>query len=189
MVTRRYFVKGSALVMAGAGAVPGWLGRAAAATQGKKKTLVAIFQRGAADGLSIVAPFGDKSYAGLRPTIGVSAPGNQQRQPNGIDLDGFFCLHPQLDSLKPYWDKQQLAIVEATGSPDPSRSHFDGQDYMESGTPGRTGDGWLNRTLAPEGPDTSPVRAVAMGSQLPRTLRGDRAAVAVNDLQSFQMGN
>jgi len=187
MLTRRFFVKGSALVMAGAGAVPGWLGRAAAGTQGKKKTLVAIFQRGAADGLSIVAPFGDKRYAELRPTIGVSAPGNPQRQPNGIDLDGFFAFHPQLDALKPLWDKQQLAIVEATGSPDPSRSHFDAQDFMESGTPGAKGDGWLNRALTPPTPETSPLRAVAMGAQLPRTLWGDRSAIAVADMQQYKM--
>ena len=189
MLTRRFFVKGSALVMAGAGAVPSWLGRAAAATQGKRKTLVAIFQRGAADGLSIVAPFGDKRYADLRPTIGVSAPTNAMRQPNGIDLDGFFALHPQLEPLKPYWDKQQLAIVEATGSPDPSRSHFDAQDFMESGTPGAKGDGWLNRALVAPTAETSPLRAVAMGSQLPRTLWGDRSAIAVADMQQYKMSD
>jgi uncharacterized protein (DUF1501 family) len=189
MLTRRFFVRGSALIMAGAGAVPSWLGRAAAATQGKKKTLVAIFQRGAADGLSIVAPFGDKRYAELRPTIGVSAPGNQQRQPNGIDLDGFFALHPQMDPLKPFWEKQQLAIVEATGSSDNSRSHFDAQDFMESGTAGTKGGGWLNRALTPPMSDTSPLRAISMGAQLPRTLWGDRPAIAVADLQQYKMSD
>jgi len=186
MLTRRFFVKGSALVMAGAGAVPGWLGRAAAATEGKRKTLVAIFQRGAADGLNIVAPFGDKRYADLRPTIGVKPPGNQQ-QPNAIDLDGFFALHPQLDALKPLWEKQQLAIVHATGSPDPSRSHFAAQDSMESGTPGEKGNGWLNRALTEPTPETSPLRAIAMGTQLPRTLRGDRSAIAVGNMQQYKM--
>ena len=186
MQTRRFFVRGSALVMAGAGAVPAWLGRAAAATQGKHKTLVAIFQRGAADGLNVVAPFGDKRYAELRPTIGVAAPG----KPNGaIDLDGFFGLHPQLAPLKPLWDKQQLAIVDATGSPDPSRSHFDAQDFMESGTPGAKGDGWLNRALPPPAPGASPLRAISMGAQLPRTLRGDRSAIAVADAQNFRMAD
>jgi uncharacterized protein (DUF1501 family) len=189
MSTRRFFVKGSALVMAGAGAVPSWLGRAAAATQGKKKTLVAIFQRGAADGLSIVAPFGDKRYAELRPTIGVTAPGNQQRQPNAIDLDGFFGLHPQMDPLKPFWEKQQLAIVEATGSPDNSRSHFDAQDFMESGTVGTKTGGWLNRALTEPTTDTSPLRAISMGSQLPRTLWGDRSAIAVADMQQYKMND
>ena|ERR1017187_5058945 len=96
MLTRRFFVKGSALVMAGAGAVPFWLGRAAGASQGKRKILVAIFQRGAADGLNVVAPFAEKRYAELRPTIGVAAPG----KPNGaIDLDGRFGLHPQLEQI------------------------------------------------------------------------------------------
>ena len=186
MLTRRYFVKGSALVMAGAGSVPFWLGRAAAATQGKRKTLVAIFQRGAADGLNVVAPFGEKRYAELRPTIGVAAPG----KPNGaIDLDGHFGLHPQLEPLKALWGKQQLAIVEATGSPDPSRSHFDAQDFMESGTPGAKGDGWLNRALGPPTAETSPLRAIAMGAQLPRTLRGDRSAIAVGDMQQFRMND
>jgi uncharacterized protein (DUF1501 family) len=186
MLTRRFFVKGSALVMAGAGAVPFWLGRAAGASQGKRKILVAIFQRGAADGLNVVAPFAEKRYAELRPTIGVAAPG----KPNGaIDLDGRFGLHPQLEPLKTLWDKGQLAIVEATGSPDPSRSHFDAQDYMESGTPGVKGDGWLNRALGPPTAETSPLRAIAMGAQLPRTLRGDRSAIAVADMQQFRMND
>jgi uncharacterized protein (DUF1501 family) len=186
MLTRRFFVKGSSLVMAGSGMVPFWLGRAAAATQGRRKVLVAIFQRGAADGLNIVAPFGEKRYAELRPTVSIAAPG----KPNGgLDLDGMFALHPQLEQLKPLWDNQQLAIVEATGSPDPSRSHFDAQDYMESGTPGAKRDGWLNRALGPPTPQTSPLRAVAMGAQLPRTLRGDRSAIAVADMQQFNMAD
>jgi uncharacterized protein (DUF1501 family) len=186
MLTRRFFLRGSAVAMAGAGAAPLWLARAAAATEGKRKTLVVIFQRGAADGLNVVVPFAEKRYYELRPAIGVAAP----KGPNdAIDLDGHFALHPSLKPLKSLWDKGSLAIVEATGSPDPSRSHFDAQDYMESGTPGKTtGDGWLNRALTAAGPKTSPVRAVALGSKLPRTLRGDRAAVSVGDLQSFQMG-
>ena len=106
---------------------------------------------------------------------------------NGIDLDGFFAMHPQMEPLKPFWEKQQLAIVEATGSPDPSRSHFDAQDFMESGTPGERGNGWLNRALSAPTADTSPLRAVAMGSQLPRTLWGDRTAIAVADMQQYKM--
>jgi uncharacterized protein (DUF1501 family) len=182
------FIKGgSALVMAGMGAAPSWLARAAEAAEGKKKILVAIFQRGAADGLNIVVPFADQNYYKLRPNIAVAVPGGQN---GSIDLDGKFALHPQLKDLKPLWDKQQLAIVQATGSPDPSRSHFDAQDYMESGTPGKTTqDGWLNRALTPEGPQTSPVRAIAAGAQLPRTLRGTRAAIAISDSQQYQMGN
>jgi uncharacterized protein (DUF1501 family) len=186
MLTRRFFVKGSALVMAGAGAAPFWLGRAAAAARGKRKVLVAIFQRGAADGLNVVAPFGEKRYAELRPTIGIAAPGKLN---GAIDLDGHFGLHPQLAPLKALWDKAQLAIVEATGSPDTSRSHFDAQDYMESGIPGVKSDGWLNRALGPATEETSPLRAISMGSQLPRTLRGDRSAIAVADVQQFKMND
>ena len=184
MITRR-----SAIILAGSGLAPSWLARAATAGDkpSKPKILVAIFQRGAADGLNIVAPFTEKRYAELRPTIAIAAPGGQF---SGIDLDGRFALHPQLQPLKALWDKKQLAIIHAAGSPDPSRSHFDAQDFMESGTPGQSSsDGWLNRALSPAAPQTSPIRAIALGSALPRTLRGTRAAIAVNDAQQFQMGD
>src|SRR5216117_3960907 len=125
MLTRRIFLRGSAMVMAGAGSVPFWLGRAAAGTQGRKKILVAVFQRGAADGLNMVVPFFEKRYYEVRPSIAVPVPG----RPNGaIDLDGRFGLHPALQPLKPFWDSGQLAIVEAAGSHDPTRSHFDAQE-------------------------------------------------------------
>jgi uncharacterized protein (DUF1501 family) len=185
MLTRRLFLRGSAVVMAGTGIAPSWLARAAEGAPGKKKILVAIFLRGAADGLNIVPPFGEKKYYELRPAIGIPAPG----QPNGaIDLDGRFGLHPALQPLKALWDNKHLAIVHAAGSPDPSRSHFDAQDYMESGTPGRTtSDGWMNRALPVESA-ASPLRAVAVGPQMPRTLRGERAAISVSDVQGFNMG-
>jgi uncharacterized protein (DUF1501 family) len=188
MLTRRIFLRGGAMVMAGMGAAPSWLARAAEGAGGKRKILVAIFQRGAADGLNVVVPFAEKRYYELRPTIGIPAPGSA---PNtGIDLDGRFALNPALQPLKALWDKQQLAIIEATGSPDPTRSHFDAQDQMESGTPGKTSsDGWLNRALSPAGPETSPVRAIAVGAQLPRTMRGARSAIAVNDAQQVQSGS
>jgi len=198
MLTRRVLLRGSAVVMAGAGAMPGWLARAADATTtpgARKKILIAIFQRGAADGLNIVVPFAEKRYYEMRPSIAIAAPGATNIQNPGpfggtaIDLDGHFGLNPALDTLKPLWEKKQLAIVEATGSPDPSRSHFDAQDYMESGTPGKsTGNGWLNRALPPATPETSPLRAISLGAQLPLTLRGDRAAIAVNNAQTFQLG-
>jgi uncharacterized protein (DUF1501 family) len=202
MLTRRIFLRGSAVVMAGAGAAPGWLARAAANSDasGRKKVLVAIFLRGAADGLNIVVPFGDKNYRELRPTLAVPEPGGSPGVgasfiggPGGnsaIDLDGFFGLHPQLQPLKDLWDKKQFAIVEATGSPDASRSHFDSQEYVESGTAGKgTGDGWLNRALLPPTPETSPLRALAFGSELPRTLRGDRSAISVPNGQQFGIAN
>jgi uncharacterized protein (DUF1501 family) len=185
MLTRRIFLRGSAMVMAGAGSVPFWLGRAAASTGSRRKVLVAIFQRGAADGLNVVVPFAEKRYYELRPTIGIAAPGKAGQGNSAIDLDGRFGLHPSLQPLKELWDRQMLAIVEATGSPDPSRSHFDAQDYMESGTPGTKRDGWLNRALPPATPDSSPLRAIALSATLPRTLQGDREAIAINDVQQF----
>jgi uncharacterized protein (DUF1501 family) len=188
MLTRRCFVRSSAIAVAGVGLAPSWLLRAVAQDAKKRKILVAIFQRGAADGLNVVVPFFEKAYYEMRPTIAVPQPG----KPNGaIDLDGHFGLHPSLQQLKPLWDNGQLAVIEAAGSPDPTRSHFDAQDFMESGTPGKTGeDGWLNRALPPAGMNTvSPLRAIAMGTQLPRTLRGSRAAVAVNSLEQFQLQN
>ena len=145
MLTRRYFIRASAITVAGAGLAPSWLVRAASPGEGKKKILISIFQRGAADGLNIVVPFSEKRYYDLRPTIAIPAPG----KPNGaLDLDGRFAFHPALQQLKPLWDGGQLAIVHAAGSPEGNRSHFEAQDQMESGTPGRTmEDGWLNRAL------------------------------------------
>ncbi len=186
MLTRRIFLRDSAMVMAGAGAAPLWLTRAAAAAPGKRKILVAIFQRGAADGLNIVVPFGEKRYYELRPALGIQAPTSGNGFIGAIDLNGFFGLNQALQPLKALWDKKMLAIVEATGSPDPSRSHFDAQDYMESGTPGLKRDGWLNRALPPAGPDTSPLRAISIGASLPRILQGDHSAIAVNDVQQFR---
>jgi len=175
--------------MAGIGSAPLWLERAAYAgeQQGqRKKILVAIFQRGAADGLNIVVPHGEQRYYGLRPTIAIPRPARASDDAT-IDLNGFFGLHPSLASLKPLWDQQHLAIVHAASSPDPTRSHFDAQDYMESGTPGLKGttDGWLNRALPPQTGKPSPVRAVSLGPNLARTLRGAQNAIAVENLNNF----
>jgi uncharacterized protein (DUF1501 family) len=187
MYTRRFFLRASAVVMAGVGIAPSWLVRASAQGSRRRKILVAIFQRGAADGLNIVVPFFEPRYYDGRPTIAVPPPGKAN---GAIDLDGRFGLHPSLQPLKTMWDAGHLAIVEATGSPDPTRSHFDAQDFMESGTPGRlTEDGWLNRALAPADPQTSTLRAISMGAQLPRTMRGRQAAVAISDVAQFQVRN
>jgi len=190
MTSRRAFLKGSALAIFGVGSMPAWLSRsvyAAEASPRRNKILVAIFQRGAVDGLNVVVPFGEQRYYDLRPSIAIPRPNGTQN--SAVDLDGFFGLHPSLAPLKPIFDAQHLAIVDAVGSPDPTRSHFDAQDYMESGTPGfkATGDGWMNRALPrPSGP-VSPIRAVSLGSTLPRSLRGKNDAVAVNNLNDFQV--
>ena len=184
---RRFFLKSSAIAMAGMGAVPLWLSRALYAAEpanARKKVLIAIFQRGAVDGLNMVVPYGDKRYKEIRPNIAIPNPGQDG---GALDLDGFFGLHPSLQPLMPIWKDRKLAIVEAAGSHDPTRSHFDAQDYMESGTPGfkATQDGWLNRALVPG--KTSPVRAVSMGANLARSLRGRQEAVAINNLKDFKI--
>lgn len=196
MSTRRIFLRNSALAMVGVGAAPLWLKRAlyaADAPAPRKKVLVAIFQRGAADGLNIVVPHAEKRYYELRPTIAVPPPSRSpdRREDAAIDLDGFFGLHPALAPLKPVWDGGHLAIVHAAGSPDPTRSHFDAQDFMESGTPGEkaTPDGWMNRAEGAHTGRVSAVRAVAMGPVLPRALRGPNPAVAVQNLSDFQVRN
>lgn len=190
MSSRRYFLKSSALAIFGMGAAPAWLTRAvyaADASSARKKVLIAIFQRGAVDGLNVVVPFGEKRYYELRPTIAVPKPDGTPD--SAIDLDGFFGLHPSLAPLKPIYRAEHLAVVDAVGSPDPTRSHFDAQDYMESGTPGlkATSDGWLNRALGSQAGQISPVRAVSIGSALPRALRGRNDAVAIGKLNDFQV--
>jgi uncharacterized protein (DUF1501 family) len=190
MTTRRLFLKSSGLAMFGIGAAPMWLARAADDSSPRKKILVAVFQRGAVDGLNVVVPFAERYYYSLRPTIAIPAP--RAGAESVIDLDGFFGLHPALAPLKPIYDANKLAIVHAVGSPDPTRSHFDAQDYMESGTPGRkaTTDGWLNRALPPSADvRKSPVRAVSLGPSLSRTLRGHNEAVAINNLNEFKVSD
>jgi uncharacterized protein (DUF1501 family) len=187
-ITRRAFLKGGAMAVVGTAAIPSFLTRAvwgAAETGANGKRLVVIFQRGAADGLNIVVPHGERAYYAMRPSI------NIPRQ-QVIDLNGFFGLHPSLAPFKPLWDQQHLAIVHAAGSPDTTRSHFDAQDYMESGTPGvkNTSDGWLNRTMQSEAAAAdSPFRAVALGTSLPRILAGKASAVAVSNVSGFGIAN
>src|SRR5215471_20284763 len=195
MPTRRYFLRNGALAMAGVGAAPVWLERALYAdTPGaRKKILVAIFQRGAADGLNVVVPHGEQAYYGLRPSIAIPRPtSDPARQADAaIDLDGFFGLHPALSPLKPLWEGRHLAIVDAVGSPDPTRSHFDAQDYMESGTPGlkATADGWMNRALSKETGKISPLRAISLGPLAPRSMRGTNRAMALESIGAFKVRN
>jgi len=179
-------MKGGAMAVAGTAALPSFLTRAAfgAETGGRNKRLVVIFQRGAADGLNIVVPHGERAYYSMRPSIAIP-------QKEVVDLDGFFGLHPSMQPLKAIWDQGLLAIVHAAGSPDPTRSHFDAQDYMESGTPGMKGteDGWLNRVLQEKSDEQKePFRAIALGTSLPRILSGSAPAVAVSNVNDFGVG-
>ena len=186
-ITRRVFLRNSALAVVGTAAVPGFLARAAfGAIEGvRNKRLVVLFQRGAADGLNIVVPHGEPQYYALRPSINIP-------RKSVIDLDGFFGLHPSLPAFQPLWQQRHLAIVHAAGSPDNTRSHFDAQDFMETGTPGvkATEDGWLNRSLhdlSATG-QNSPFRAIALGPSLPRILSGAEPAVAMNNINEFSVG-
>ena len=188
LTSRRGFLKNGALALIGTSAIPSFLVRSvmaqAADAIAHRRKLVVLFQRGAADGLNMVVPYREKNYYALRPSIAI--------QPKDIlDLDGFFGLHPAMASFKPLYDQGHLAIVHAAGSADTTRSHFDAQDYMESGTPGvkSTPDGWLNRALV-TGPvgKASAFRAVALGPEVPRTLQGKAPAIAVTDLAEFSVG-
>ena len=189
MFSRRVFLKNSALAIFGVGTVPVWLERAVYAEPSNatgRKTLVAIFMRGAVDGLNVVVPHAEAPYYSARPGIAIPRPDGSDAA--AIDLDGRFGLHPALKPLMPLWTAGLLAIVHACGSPDPTRSHFDAQDYMESGTPGlkATTDGWLNRALPVEAAP-SEVRAVSLTADLPRSLRGRNAAIAIGSLNDFQI--
>lgn len=191
-ITRRAFLSNGALTLVGTTALPQFLARTAFGLEAPRglgaKRLIVLFQRGAADGLNIVVPHGDPHYYQLRSSIAIPRP--SPGQVSAIDLDGMFGLHPALQSLKPLWNARHLAIIEATGSPDTTRSHFDAQDYMESGTPGfkSTPDGWLNRTLrvAPDPFTRALFRAVALSrSGLPRILAGKENAIALHNISDF----
>lgn len=195
MSTRRGFIKmgGLALLGIGVGGVPTFLVRAAVETRRgasllykKKKILVCIFQRGAMDGLMAVTPFNDTYLQTARPTLFMSAAktaGDAQL----IDLDGHFGLHPSLKAFEELFREKRLAIVHGIGSPNNTRSHFDAQDYMESGTPFNKGtsSGWLNRASGLLRHDATPFRAVSLTSSMPRSFYGTNPSVAISNLQDF----
>ena len=178
-MNRRIFIKSTGLALVSGALLPNVFVRMAqAGTTGGRRVLVAIFQRGAVDGLNVVMPYAEKAYYDARPNIAIS-------RKELTDLDGFFGLHPSMSSLTPYFKDRSLAFIQATGSPDATRSHFDAQDFMETGTPGSksTRDGFLARALA-EAEKESPVRAVALTPALPRILAGSDA-VAMTNLAQF----
>jgi uncharacterized protein (DUF1501 family) len=192
-MNRRYFIKSGGIALASFGVMtsaPSFLKRALAETVagGRRKTLIAIFQRGAVDGLNVVVPYGEHAYYDQRPSIAIPKPDGGSEA--AINLDGFFGLHPALAPFKPLWDSKRLAIVHASGSPDNTRSHFDAQDYMESGTPGvkSTTDGWLNRYLQvkPES-EKSLFRAVSMTQTMPRVMQGKAPTLAISNLADFNI--
>jgi uncharacterized protein (DUF1501 family) len=188
MVSRRVFLRSSGFALVSLGFAPSFLARTAFASGGaaRAKQLIAIFQRGAVDGLNMVVPHGEGDYYRARPSIAVPRPG--ARADATLNLDGFFGFHPRLEPLKKFWDNRALAVVHASGSPDSTRSHFDAQDYMESATPGvkSTDDGWLNRYLRVRRDEqATPFRAVSLTQQMPRTLQGTAPVLAMNQIAQF----
>jgi uncharacterized protein (DUF1501 family) len=206
---RRVFVRNGALALVTMGLSPSFLRRTAFGLElpqaARGKVLICLFQRGAADALNVVVPHGDPSYYALRPSIGIARPARTAGADGALELDGFFGLHPALRPLEPLWQRGMLAPIHAVGSPSATRSHFDAQDYMESGTPDDKGtsDGWLNRYLAvcdtceanaagaagaakeSAREKASPFRAVAMTPQTPRILQGPAPAVAMSSIDAF----
>jgi len=171
-MNRRDFIRRAAMLSAAGVVLIGPHAWAARTLEGdtSRKRLVVVFLRGAVDGLNVVVPYGDGDYYEQRPTIAIPRSGDGAL----LNLDGHFGLHPALASIMPLWQDGTLAFVHACGSPDPSRSHFDAQDYMESGTPGvkTTSDGWMNRTLAALPGNHGPTEAVSVGPVVPRILSG-----------------
>ena len=193
---RRVFLKSGSFALVTLGLSPSFLRRSAFAAQlrgaARGKVLIVLFQRGAADALNMIVPHGDADYYALRPTIAIPRPG--ARDGAALELDNFFGLHPALAPLRPLWERRMLAPIQAVGSPSATRSHFDAQDYMESGTPDlkSTPDGWLNRYLAARGTcaecetkAASPFRAVTMTAQTPRILTGPAPVIAMSSLDEF----
>lgn len=184
-MNRRVFLKNGSLAMLSLGFAPGFVMNSLQAARARRKVLVTVFQRGAVDGLNMIVPYGEEWYYKTRPSIGIPKPGVDG---GVVDLDGFFGIHPKMAPLADLFHRNELAVVHACGSPDPTRSHFDAQDYMESGTPGvkSTQDGWLNRYLhAREHADATPFRAVALAQQLPRSLQGTAPALAISQVGQF----
>ena len=196
---RRVFMRSGAMALVTMGLNPSFLRRTtfgmALPEAAKGKVLICIFQRGAADALNVVVPHADAAYYALRPSIAIARPSLAAGAAGALELDGQFGLHPALRSLKPLYERGLLAPIVAVGSPSSTRSHFDAQDYMESGTPDRKGttDGWLNRYLAVSGTCESqagcappaPFKAVALTPQMPRILEGPSPVVAMNSLEEF----
>ena len=183
-MSRRDLLRSGAYAMAGLATSPGWLRLGGVAhASGAENVLVSVFLRGAADGLSLVVPHGDPDYYDLRPNIQV-APGDE------IDLDGFYGLHPHLQELEPLYRSGEMALIHACGSPHPTRSHFQAQDFMECAAPGRPDihEGWLNRTVTALGGGNG-YSGVSIGGALSLSLKGPEPVVSMAALDGFAITN
>lgn len=190
--SRRVFLRQGSMALLSLGFAPGFVSRLAAESAQRRKLLIVVFQRGAVDGLNMIVPYGEPEYYRARPNIAIARPGADD---GAVDLNGFLGLHPRLSPLKALWDNRSLAIIHASGSHDTTRSHFDAQDHMESATPGvkSTRDGWLNRYLSGSGSREpgagSPLRAIAVTRQMPRSLQGPAPALAIGSTEDFTVAD
>jgi uncharacterized protein (DUF1501 family) len=188
-MNRRTLLKSTGMALVAGALLPNvFVHMAQGATMPGRRVLVAIFQRGAVDGLNVVVPYAENVYYAARPSIAVPRPGSAENA--ALDLDGFFGLHPSMAPILPYFRDGSAAFVHAAGSPDATRSHFDAQDFMESGTPGikATRDGFLSRALVSQprrAKPPSPLRAVALSPVLPRALAGAAGAVSMSNIAQF----
>jgi uncharacterized protein (DUF1501 family) len=192
-LNRRQFLQASGaigVIGASKSLFPKWMPRLAFRAPNEAPpgdVLICIFLRGGIDGLSAVVPFGDGgNYYDARPTLAVPEPGSGFG--SAVDLDGYFGLHPALAALKEVYDEGDLAVVQATGSIDPSRSHFDAMRYMEYGTPGEKviGTGWIGRHLQSAAwQNDSPFRAIGMGVMVPTSLRGPVSPLSIQSIADF----
>ena len=195
MSSRRAFIKSGAVAIfgIGLGGIPAFVAKAAEFYKveqlyKKKKILICIFQRGAMDGLMAVTPFNDEYLKAARPNIFMSPIAKGSETPL-IDLDGRFGLHPSFAAFERLFKNKQLSIVHGIGSPNNSRSHFDAQDYMETGTPffKSTPTGWLNRAIGMMGHEATPFRAVSITPSTPRSFYGLNPTISVTNLNDFSL--
>lgn len=195
MISRKAFLKAGGLTLfgIGIGGIPAFMAQAANLVQEpalfkRRKILVSIFQRGAMDGLMAVSPFNDQFLKAARPGLFMQAV-KSGNIPSLIDLDGRFGLHPAMQAFESVFREKRLAIVHGMGSPNNTRSHFDAQDYMESGTPFNKGtsSGWLNRAVGLLGHEATPFQAVSLTSSMPRSFYGEMPALAIGNLQDFSI--
>lgn len=173
-----------------------WLPRLSFApvnTAPRGDTLVVVFLRGAADVLNMVVPHGEEAYYQLRPSLGIARPDDSRtkKEERTVDLDGFFGLHPNMSPLLEAWQSEQLAIIHACGAPDESRSHFKAMELMERGVDDERGpaSGWIGRHLATLNTgNSSPLRAVGMGTRPQRSLSGSVPVSALRSIADFHLG-
>ena len=196
--SRRTFLQRGTMLAAGSAAWPSWMPRMVFRDQQSapgSDVLVVVFARGGFDGLNMVIPYLDEGYYfGERPTVAIPAPDSTATN-RAYDLDGDFGMHPVLAGpdagrWKEHFDNGILGIVHAVHQDDPTRSHFDAMDFMERGTPGekRLMSGWLGRHLAAmKTNNTSPFRAVGMGTMLQASLRGSVPAVTLRSIADFHL--